>query len=60
MTVKDLIEALGQMPQEALVYAYDANTESDEEVCGVLLEQWRALAPGLVPTHAVTICTSDD
>lgn len=57
MTVKDLIEALSQMPQDALVYAYDVNGECDEQVRGLLLEPSDALAG--IPC-AVTICTADD
>lgn len=53
MTVKDLIEVLGQMPSDALVYAFDCDTQSDEQVRGLLLE-----ADG--HTKAVTICTADE
>lgn len=54
MTVKDLIEVLGQMPPDAKVYAFDPGTETDEQVTGMVLEQ------GADGVKSVTICTSDD
>jgi len=53
MTVEDLIEALKQAPQHATVYAYNCDTETDEQVCGLLIE-----TDGT--TKAVTICTADN
>ena len=54
MTVKELIEALGQMPPDAKVYAFDPATETDEQVVGMVLEQD---ARGV---KSVTLCTWDD
>ncbi|WP_290963988.1 hypothetical protein [Hydrogenophaga sp.] len=53
MTVKDLIEALKQAPQDATVYAYNCDTETDEQVCGLLIETNGA-------AKAVTVCTADN
>lgn len=54
MTVKDLIEALGNMPPDAKVYAFDPGTETDEQVTGMVLDQ------GADGVRSVTLCTSDD
>ncbi len=54
MTVRDLIEALGQMPPDALVYAYNIDFGADEPVCGLLLSPSDGLAD--IPC-SVTICT---
>lgn len=54
MTVKDLIDALGQMPPDANVYAFDPGTETDEQVTGMVLEQ------DVDGRKSVTLCTSDD
>lgn len=53
MTVDDLIEALKQAPQDATVYAYNCDTETDEQVCGLLIETNGT-------AKAVTICTADN